>query len=301
MDINNLKMFITLADKLSFTEAAKVLDISQPTLSRKIRAIETEINAPLFHRMGNTLSLTPRGEVFVEAVKNLINNFEDAVDNLTLPEQKVKGNIKVGCLHPMARHLSNILLPYFHKKYPHIKLHIHIINPQGIEQFQDYDIVISPFYPFNDLIVCKKFSDFKKMPYASPDYLKNTPAITEIGDLSKHECIVQSDAVQNTAIWQLTNEQGIEARVTMNQSISSNSMDIAKEMAINGLGCVLLPENQTRELVKQNKLVKILDGQWFQNGSLYFIYKQSSNIPRRFKIFMNEFRLAHQSYKQANE
>ena len=67
MDIEAVKMFSVLAKKLNYTETAKALDVSQPTLSRKIKALEESLNVTLVHRRGSSISLTPQGETFLES------------------------------------------------------------------------------------------------------------------------------------------------------------------------------------------------------------------------------------------
>ena len=61
MDIKNLITFIQVAEKNSFTKAARALGYSQSTVSFQIKQLETELNAQLFERINHTIALTERG------------------------------------------------------------------------------------------------------------------------------------------------------------------------------------------------------------------------------------------------
>ena len=66
MTFNQIKYFVTVAECLSFTEAAKCLFITQPALSRQINAMEEELGTRLFEKRGRNVVLTKYGKVFQE-------------------------------------------------------------------------------------------------------------------------------------------------------------------------------------------------------------------------------------------
>src|SRR5579871_2502479 len=61
MELHHLRYFVAVAERLSFSRAAEDLDLAQPSLSRQIRDLERELNAPLFNREGRRISLTAAG------------------------------------------------------------------------------------------------------------------------------------------------------------------------------------------------------------------------------------------------
>lgn len=66
MELRQLRYFLKAKELLNFTEAAKVLNISQSTLSQQIKQLENELDVPLFNRVGKRITLTEAGEIFSE-------------------------------------------------------------------------------------------------------------------------------------------------------------------------------------------------------------------------------------------
>lgn len=74
MDFDSINYFLSICTSGSFSEAAKRLYISQPTLSRRITALEDELGTELFSRKSTGISLTPAGKVFYEEQTKLMNS-----------------------------------------------------------------------------------------------------------------------------------------------------------------------------------------------------------------------------------
>src|SRR5690606_6554880 len=81
-----LKVFYTAAQKLSFTKAAAELFITQPAVTRNISELEQQLGSTLFNRKGNTLSLTPAGELLLRYAEKIFDTyaaFENELAELT--------------------------------------------------------------------------------------------------------------------------------------------------------------------------------------------------------------------------
>ena len=84
MELRVLKYFITVAQEQSFSKAAKVLNVSQPALSKQIKDLEDEYQITLFNRTTRTVSLTEEGRLFKEQaieILNLVDRSEDYLRN----------------------------------------------------------------------------------------------------------------------------------------------------------------------------------------------------------------------------
>ncbi len=76
MTFTQIKYFVEAAKCLNFTQAAKRLYVTQPTLSKQINVIERETNMILFFREGKNIKLTPCGEIFYKEVSELLSRYE---------------------------------------------------------------------------------------------------------------------------------------------------------------------------------------------------------------------------------
>ena len=82
MDLKQLKAFIAIAELKSFSTAAKTTKLSQPSLSRLLKQLETDINVELVDRYHRPLQLTPAGVFFYDKVSALLIEL-DAITNMT--------------------------------------------------------------------------------------------------------------------------------------------------------------------------------------------------------------------------
>ena len=76
MDINNLRIFLTACETLSFTETAKRVYLSRQAVSQTIRKLEHELNTTLFFKNKNTLSLTPAGQKLQSEAAKLVMQYD---------------------------------------------------------------------------------------------------------------------------------------------------------------------------------------------------------------------------------
>ena len=77
LEDTRLKIFMAVAERRSFTEAARALDITQPAVSQNIAELERQAGTALFVRSHGDVSLTPQGETFKLFASRIIKNYED--------------------------------------------------------------------------------------------------------------------------------------------------------------------------------------------------------------------------------
>lgn len=82
MNTEQIKYFLEVADCLHFTAAAARLYVSQPTLSRQIKALEAELGVPLFIRNNNAVELTEVGKLFYDGVVPLFRSYSELLDQV---------------------------------------------------------------------------------------------------------------------------------------------------------------------------------------------------------------------------
>lgn len=84
MNITHMREFLTLIEHNSYASAAKKLYISQPTLSRHVNALESEIGEQLLNRSQRSISLTEGGQVAVTAFRTILKTVDDLADTVSV-------------------------------------------------------------------------------------------------------------------------------------------------------------------------------------------------------------------------
>lgn len=123
MELRQLKYFLKAKELSNFTEAAKVLNISQSTLSQQIKQLEDELNVPLFNRIGKRITLTEAGEIFSEYALQSINRANEGVLVLRDLKNLNTGKITIGVIYSMRILFAKTLIA-FAKQYPNIKIQV---------------------------------------------------------------------------------------------------------------------------------------------------------------------------------
>lgn len=118
-----IEYFLAVAKYLSFTEAARNLYISQPSLSKQIAMLEEEMGVKLFFRTKRDVRLTPSGAVMCRELGGLIETIEKAIDKSRQPELGDNLTLTIGCLEAMDTDLfMPRLIRLFKEKYPGVTL-----------------------------------------------------------------------------------------------------------------------------------------------------------------------------------
>lgn len=123
MELRQLKYFLKAKELLNFTEAARMLNLSQSTLSQQIKQLEDELNVPLFNRIGKRITLTEAGEIFGEYALQSINRANEGLLLLQDLKNLNAGKITIGVIYSMRILFAKTLIE-FAKQYPNIKIQV---------------------------------------------------------------------------------------------------------------------------------------------------------------------------------
>ena len=125
MNEKHMQYVLTVLKEGSFTNAAKKLYVSQPSLSQIIKTAESNLGAPIFNRSTEPITLTPAGQLYVEAarqVTTISTNLRKQVEELSNEEF---GKIRLGISVQRGMELLPKLYPRFKKRFPHVDIELH--------------------------------------------------------------------------------------------------------------------------------------------------------------------------------
>lgn len=132
MDISKLESFLALAKTQHFAKAADKLYISQPALSKRIKALEDELGVPLFNRMGNHTFLTIHGEAFRPFAENMVATCNSAKEYIRQIENMEHGVLNFGATNFIGVYMLPAVIARFHQKYPNVTINMNINTSQTI-------------------------------------------------------------------------------------------------------------------------------------------------------------------------
>jgi len=121
MELRQLRYFIAVAERLSFSKAATELHVTVPPLSRQIRQLEDEFGVSLFVRDRRHVALTDAGRTLLREARAIVAQTEHVCDCVRQAKSGESGLVRIGIAPGLGEHVSHVLLEHS-KKYPAVDL-----------------------------------------------------------------------------------------------------------------------------------------------------------------------------------
>ncbi|NLI93543.1 MAG: LysR family transcriptional regulator [Peptococcaceae bacterium] len=122
MDIRHLEYFVEVARQKSFSKAAEKCNVSQSTISKMVKDLETELGTFLFNRTSKYVQLTDTGSVFLDQAQQVVTMFQNLTEEFENKIKLEKGKISIGLLPITGSTIFAELLGEFKKRYPQIEI-----------------------------------------------------------------------------------------------------------------------------------------------------------------------------------
>lgn len=137
MEIESLKCFVVLSDKKKFTEAAFECNMTQSTLSKKIKKMENELGVQLFNRTMHETTLTFEGKKFYKYAKSILTMYDRALVELQ------PNTIRLGCMSVLSPYHIPKMLRDFSLSHQHLEFHIKESSARyAIDHIDDFDFIL---------------------------------------------------------------------------------------------------------------------------------------------------------------
>lgn len=128
------KVYIAVAENLSFSKAAEQVFISQPAVTKHIREMENKLGAQLFQRKGNKIHLTQAGQLAYHHLKKIEKQYNEMTFEIGSLTNQFKGSLRIGASSTISQYVLPPVLAAFHQRFPQIELFV--LNGNSFEMEQ---------------------------------------------------------------------------------------------------------------------------------------------------------------------
>ncbi|WP_419535491.1 LysR family transcriptional regulator [Endozoicomonas sp.] len=288
MKIDDLALFVRVAEELSFTEAANILDLPQSTVSRKIKHMEENLQARLFERTGRHIFLTPQGSQFYKNSKKIVDEYQLAKSSIDDFQKEPAGELTLYMLPFFAELLTKEFFPLYLTAFPKVNIVNKILSYDQLDQVQDADLIFYPLPPRNTNMVAKRVLTCSRRFYASPDYLKRHGNPEHPRDLADMHCLRFDNKESDVDKWFYFEEDNVE-QVTVKGPFTCESLNLTIELARKGMGVCFVPQFMVNPLVRSQELVCLFEGRYSYEQPYYVIYHSNSYMPNKTRAFLDMF------------
>lgn len=277
---SDLPFFVEVAKQKSFTQAADVLDIPLPTLSRRIASMEKNLGVRLFNRNTRKVELTEAGRSFFESCEYVVSEGRNALEQLLREQHSHSGRVRLALPATVYYTWVRGALGAFAAKYPGIELHVHFTT-RWVDLYSepfDLDIRIGSL-PDSDLSARRLFSSTQGL-YASPELAARYPQPVEPADLVNLPYIHLTIFKDNILQLHKGNEK---VDVSIRPTHAVNGMALAEEFLLAGLGVSALDVGVARPHELSGNLVRILP-EWSVPGVGINLVRVNGRLPQRVQL-----------------
>jgi len=237
-DWNHIRAFLVTAEEGTLSAAAKALGLTQPTLSRQVSALETELCITLFERVGQRLVLTSSGLELLEHARRMGDAALEFSLAATGQSQQIEGSVVISAGELTAAYMLPKLIAKLRREEPGIDIEVVVTNEPSDLKRREADIAIRSFHPKQNDLIAKKVGEEVIWLYGTPQYLDKLPSITNFSELNDIQ-IIGFD--RSSSLTDILNKQGWKLS-KQNFSLITSFQLLQLELCKEGQGVIFFPE-----------------------------------------------------------
>ncbi|MFO1445065.1 LysR family transcriptional regulator [Bacillus sp. Bva_UNVM-123] len=295
MNIEQIEAFLYVATTSSFSKAGEILYTTQPTISSRIKSLETLLSCQLFDRKGNNISLTEEGEAFLPHAKNVLHHLQTGKKAIQRKNMKLGGEIDMSAVFTGAINF----LPYFIKEfnviYPNVKInvrtgHSNQVLDMVLKNQSSFGISRSIHHPKFETI--HLFKD-QMVLAIYPGHPFQSHKTISIKDLTNEKFIQYA---RNTMDWTLVQNAFDRLNYSPDIIIEVDNIEVSKQMVKSGLGIAILPRSAIKVELTSGCLIEVIVSDLPDIQTNYdLIYLKDKTFDNLTNSFLN-FLLKHSSH-----
>lgn len=298
MNLIQLEAFIRVADSGSFSQAARELFLTQPTVSSHISGLEKELNARLFVRTTKSVSLTDQGRILYRYAYKILELEKKILQEFSTVEEE-SNSLTIAASTIPSQYILPRVVPAFSVKYPQVQFSLLENDSEGVVKKilgDEAEVGITgtrlPGYPCHYQMLCRdrlviitpdteKFREWKEKSFSLEELMREPVIMREEGSGTRKEA-------ENYLV-----SQGIPlSEIKVIASISNQ--ETIKQSVRNGLGISIISSWAAREDVQEGRILEFSPREEMYR-ELYLVRRKGRNLPKSARAFWDFIRDFFQS------
>lgn len=256
MDTTALQAFVAIAQTQSFSKAGDLLYLTQPAISKRLAALESDLNTRLFDRVGRKVKLTEAGHALLPRAQHILSELADSRRMLANLSGEVVGRLNIGTSHHIGLHRLPPVLRAYHVAHDEVELELRFMDSEAAchavaRGEVELGIVTLPLEPIETLIALPVWDDPLGVVIGKSHALARQKQVTP-ETLIQHSAILPGHGTYTREILERAFAPlGTPLQVTM----STNYLETIKMLVNIGLGWSVLPLSMAQS--KDLRLLKL--------------------------------------------
>lgn len=256
--LDALRLFSRLAERGSFSAAARDLKIKQSTASKWIAELEAEFHVNLVERTTRSVRVTNDGQRLLARAHEVLASFDELSADFADRAAEPRGRVRVSIPVVFGRLVVVPALGHFLKRHPEVDAEL-VMNDRYVNLVDEgFDLAIRVGVPTDTSARGRKLADSHRVLVAAPDYLEGRGRPRLPSDLREHECLVHGDA-NASIVWRFGKDAAKGVRIPIRGRFAANNSEAVAVMARQGLGIALLADWLVADDIKRGRLIALLE------------------------------------------
>lgn len=257
LGLDDFRLFARVSARGTLSAVARERNVPVSQVSRALARIEKACGARLVHRTTHSLALTPEGETFLAYCHRMAATMDELQGEFAARSQGPSGVVRVAASTVIAQYLLVPSLPALARLHPQVQVELQV-SDQLVDLARDgIDIAIRTTPVLPETMVARRLGQLGRAIYAAPAYLAAAGAPATPDDLRQHRLITNS-AVPHLNTWPFVVD-GRLLRLAVQGWWRANDTGMAAAMVLQGLGIGRLAEVVAAPLVREGRLVPVLE------------------------------------------
>jgi len=283
-DLDNILIFVKVAQFESITRAARSLGMPISTVSRRLSVLESELCVSLLRRTTRRLTLTAQGRDYFGQCQEPLNLLQEAERVLTQTQRKPEGLLRVTIPLTLSREPFIEFMSAFLKDHARIRVDLFITNRFLDLAAENVDVAIRMGELQDSSIIARRLGKTVFYVVAAPEYVNARTLPAEPTDLRSHDCVLLNGK-NNERDWDLVSGRR-KVRVHVSGPVSSRDNNSIAAFVHRGHGIGLLPSTLCDESIAKGKLIRLLPKWTTSPLPVFAVYPSRKFLPLRLSVFL---------------
>jgi DNA-binding transcriptional LysR family regulator len=282
--LDAMAAFAAVADRKSFASAARHLKLPPPAVTRLVAGLEHHIGVALLRRTTRTVTLTDAGSRYLERVKRILAETDEAESAAQAELATPSGRLVVSAPLTFGRIHVGPLMADFLKQHPQVSGEL-TLSDRFVNLVEDgIDVALRIGQLDDSSLIARRIGTTRRVVVASPNYLvlRGTPATPD--HLAGHD-IISFAGAGGTTDWRFLRGE-VDQRVTLQPRFVTNSADSAVWYASQGGGLAMVLAYQAAEAVAAKRLTIVLSDYERAALPIQFVYPTSRLLSSKVRTFV---------------
>ena len=284
-----MRTFIRIVESGSLSAAARQMETTQATISRRLQSLEEMLGAKLLLRSTHAMKLTDDGERCYQHARQVVDSWLALEDALQLTDEQPVGTLRVRAPHAFGQ--QQLLLPLvgFLARYPQLSVEW-MLHDTAVDFISDnIDCAIRVGAEVDPATVSVLLAEVPRCIVATPALLSHYPAVVEPEQLSALPWIAISTFYQHEVVLHHQKDRQM-VNVAIASRLSTDSLYVAKNAALAGVGAAVVSSWTVEEELASGQLVELLPDWQATPLPVHLVYPWARYYPTRLRKFLDLMR-----------